>query len=436
MYVRNRNKNKNKKRINRVVSNKSKTSRQKRNSKTFTKTVKKTTDTNFLDFFKNKKLLVSLGIFLILFAVLLFISFYSYLSTWKEDNLIFDKGFNIIFSSKYSVNNITGKLGGWLAFVFMYKWFGVASFLFIPWFFITGLKLIGVKLKRYVFLTTILFSLILYFSLFFSGLFTTVGYGVLRGCIGDELIRMIKLWIGKPGLILFLVFTGLILLSVIIPKLFYNVIEKVKNIKLSSKTAGTEENSSETSNSLIENEDEEENIEDKENKDAIDEEEFKIIDISNDENEDTVDRKEEDDELEDEEEDEEDTDSIEQEEIPFEIVNPLEATNEVAEEDCIDDEEDENIPITSEPYDPKKDLSDFILPMHDLLAEHGSASIIIDKEELEANKKRIETTLQNYGIKIEKIVATIGPSVTLYEIVPAPGIRISKIKNLEDDIAL
>ena len=87
-------------------------------------------------------------------------------------------------------------------------------------------------------------------------------------------------------------------------------------------------------------------------------------------------------------------------------------------------------------YDPTLDLSRFELPNIDLLAEHGSGSPSIDKEELEANKNRIVQTLINYKIEISKIKATIGPTVTLYEIIPAPGVRISKIKNLEDDIAL
>jgi S-DNA-T family DNA segregation ATPase FtsK/SpoIIIE len=87
-------------------------------------------------------------------------------------------------------------------------------------------------------------------------------------------------------------------------------------------------------------------------------------------------------------------------------------------------------------YDPKLDLSEYKLPNIDLLEEHGSGNISVDKDELEGNKNKIIETLLNYKINISKIKATIGPTVTLYEIVPAPGVRISKIKNLEDDIAL
>jgi S-DNA-T family DNA segregation ATPase FtsK/SpoIIIE len=87
-------------------------------------------------------------------------------------------------------------------------------------------------------------------------------------------------------------------------------------------------------------------------------------------------------------------------------------------------------------YDPTKDLEGYMLPPIELMKEYGSGGVSINKEEIESNKDRIVQTLSHYKIDIAKIKATVGPTVTLYEIVPAPGVRISKIKNLEDDIAL
>ena len=87
-------------------------------------------------------------------------------------------------------------------------------------------------------------------------------------------------------------------------------------------------------------------------------------------------------------------------------------------------------------YDPTLDLSRYKIPSVKLLNDYGSGKIEIDKDELEANKNRIVETLGNYKIGISSITATVGPTITLYEIVPEAGIRISKIKNLEDDIAL
>ena len=88
------------------------------------------------------------------------------------------------------------------------------------------------------------------------------------------------------------------------------------------------------------------------------------------------------------------------------------------------------------PYDPILDLRDYKYPTLDLLANHGSDKIVQDADELENNKNQIINTLKNYDIQIQKIYATVGPTVTLYEIIPAAGVRISRIKNLEDDIAL
>ena len=88
------------------------------------------------------------------------------------------------------------------------------------------------------------------------------------------------------------------------------------------------------------------------------------------------------------------------------------------------------------PFDPRFELRDFKFPTLDMLNDYGGKKTEINSEELEANKNKIVETLANYGIAIDKIKATIGPTVTLYEIIPAPGVRISKIKNLEDDIAL
>lgn len=87
-------------------------------------------------------------------------------------------------------------------------------------------------------------------------------------------------------------------------------------------------------------------------------------------------------------------------------------------------------------YDPKLDLSRFELPNIDLLAKHGDGKVRVSEAELTANKEKILETLRNFSIEVSSIKAVVGPTVTLYEIVPAPGIRISKIKNLEDDIAL
>lgn len=88
------------------------------------------------------------------------------------------------------------------------------------------------------------------------------------------------------------------------------------------------------------------------------------------------------------------------------------------------------------PYDPRKDLENYKFPSIDLLENHGSGKLSIDKEELESNKNQIIETLRNFNISISSIRATVGPTVTLYEITPSPGVRVSTISRLENDIAL
>ncbi len=89
-----------------------------------------------------------------------------------------------------------------------------------------------------------------------------------------------------------------------------------------------------------------------------------------------------------------------------------------------------------EPYDPKLDLSHYKYPTLDLLRKYDVDKVGIDMEEQQKNKNQILQALQNFGVEISSIKATVGPTITLYEITPAPGVRISKIRNLEDDIAL
>jgi S-DNA-T family DNA segregation ATPase FtsK/SpoIIIE len=108
----------------------------------------------------------------------------------------------------------------------------------------------------------------------------------------------------------------------------------------------------------------------------------------------------------------------------------------VGDEEVLSNKEVDKKKKEFEPYDPTLDLSRFQKPSIDLLRDYGSSTIQVDRDELEANKDRIVSTLKNYNIDIANIKATIGPTVTLYEIIPAAGVRISKIKNLEDDIAL
>ncbi|MEO9020788.1 MAG: DNA translocase FtsK, partial [Ginsengibacter sp.] len=128
--------------------------------------------------------------------------------------------------------------------------------------------------------------------------------------------------------------------------------------------------------------------------------------------------------------------------VPDKRVSGSGLTLEVKNADTLEEKPKEIAPVTAkqkmqqDPYDPILDLRNYKYPQVDLLETYGSERIVQDASELEANKNQIINTLRNYDIEIQKIFATVGPTVTLYEIIPAPGVRISRIKNLEDDIAL
>ena len=120
------------------------------------------------------------------------------------------------------------------------------------------------------------------------------------------------------------------------------------------------------------------------------------------------------------------------EDLPLEIKEVEEFESEIEETEL----EKNSVGSIGTNYEPTLDLANYKYPSVDLLETHGSEKIIHDPTELETNKNQIIATLKNYDIEIQRIAATVGPTVTLYEIVPAPGVRISRIKNLEDDIAL
>lgn len=407
---------------------------------------------SLIEFFKSSQFKNTFGIFLILFSLLLLVAFLSYFSTWKDDAAIYESGF---WSSSLNENlkskNFAGKFGGWLAYVFIKRWFGIASFLFIPGLVIIGLKLLSVNIKRFNFFILSLISFLIYISVFVASVFPNSENPFMGGIFGSQAVKFIKLHIGNPGLILALIFTGITLVSIVLPKLYSLIVEKIKSKFSNLKNRKSSENDEiSEENQIAANQrfsDENHEIEEAENK------AFSVNKNNEDLNFEL--KKTEKTELSVNSETEQRADNIiefevnepakvnksdnkeSDSDIPFEII---EVQNEVVSNDEVSTEEDEEgkpkYGDINTPYDPRKDLESFVLPTADLLEDYGTGKINIDKQELEANKVKIENTLQNYGIKIDKIFATVGPTVTLYEIVPAPGIRISKIKNLEDDIAL
>jgi len=382
-----------------------------------------------LRFFKSKEFRSSAGIFLLLFTVLFVLACISYLTTWKDDDMIFEQGFwKAVFATEESASNVTGKFGGWIAYIFVKKLFGIPSLLFIPIFILTGLKLLDVNIKRFRFHIFLFFAYIIFLSILTATIFPEGGLSVFGGSFGIKATYILKSVIGKIGLVLLLIFIALVLISITVPAFYFRMIEKIKSLKISgrSKIKETEEKSHtgkdtpEAGNLIHEEEKNTDTTTDIENQD------HGPIELTTEKQNESSPPKQ--------------TEKQQTENaVPFEIVNPSDdnkSTDETAVTEVDTTAENQQYGSIDTPYDPRKDLESFVFPDTDLLKDHGSGTINIDKSELEDNKTKIETTLHNYGISIDRIFATVGPTVTLYEIVPSPGVRISKIKNLEDDIAL
>jgi len=347
----------------------------------------------------SKKNKIILGSFLIVLSIALFFSFTSYYFTWQADQSLLSEFQN----RNAEAANLLNKFGAAISHFFMYKGFGLASFVFPILLATTGLYLfLGLNAKNlwskwiWGLLGVIWVSIALGFF--------AISKPLLGGLIGYEMNDFLQDYTGKIGVLLILVFTFIIILV----RLFNFSPEAIGNYFREKRDALKKETALEkTQESSIDL--------------AVEEEpEIKI---------DTYTHK-------------KDIPPIEPEagldvNIPEEEPKIDLEVSKIAEEKEEKDIKADKLVKDFGEFDPKLELGKYKFPTLDLLDPHGvTGGITINQEELEENKNKIVSTLKNYKIGIAQIKATIGPTVTLYEIVPEAGIRISKIKNLEDDIAL
>jgi DNA segregation ATPase FtsK/SpoIIIE, S-DNA-T family len=366
---------------------------------------------------------IVLGSLLILFSIALLVAFISFYLHGQEDQSAVSQ----LTDRSEVVQNWLGKFGAYLADFIVYRGFGLASFLFVRLFFLTGIYLIvGIsarKLKGIWFWD--LFALIIVSILF--GFFAT-SLPELGGTVGYELNLFLQDYIGKTGTLLALLF-GLIIYVIfkikLSPEKIMSFFENTKKeIKTDLNTAPTTKGESayNLEEFAVAEENGLENIElkPKASQFEINKEALKpTISHSSEINLDPVLK----------------PNPVQPkpiEEIPLDTF----VVETAPEEDLIEENLASRLVSDFGLFDPTLDLSNYKYPTIDLLKEYSTGGITINQEELEENKNRIVDTLRNYKIEIAQIKATVGPSVTLYEIVPEAGIRISKIKNLEDDIAL
>jgi DNA segregation ATPase FtsK/SpoIIIE, S-DNA-T family len=377
---------------------------------------------NFSEMLSGNSLRNILGFSLLLFTTLLAVSMISYLFTWKHDqSQVSGSAWNFLFKSNAEVDNWLGRLGAWLSHSFVYNGFGLASFLIVFLLVISTLRLIFADfkvnlLRQYYHSILLLLSISISFGYLFNHL---IGLAFpWGGEFGLYLSRWLSGFVGSLG-------TGLLVL------VFWAIYVTVR-LNISLKLADILPNKQAAELDADEAPQASVNIQRTVRPQA--EEISPTIDLNDDY------------ELDEDEapwSDEMEPHLVTPSPQTLEITPAVEDTapkgpaleiEEVIEEDIL--AEGGVVLNESELYDPKLDLSSYKYPPIDLLVEHGSSKVQINAEELEKNKNQIIETLGHYNIEIDKIRATVGPTVTLYEIVPAAGVRISKIKNLEDDIAL
>lgn len=384
----------------------------------------------FLGFLQNKNFQRISGIFLVFIALIMLFSFLSYLFTWKVDDNVFSFSTSeILFNKDIKVANKLGKVGAILSNLFIKQSFGVASFVFILLFAQFGLRLLGIRflsIKKTVFhsIWTILLISTLTAYILFNSEFIILG-GNYGHIMANEWLR---LWFGNIGAGIFIVLCILTYLTLRFKIKWNFIVDKLKTDTVNS--TEKEENSIETSSIQKENSLKTTQADGKEINEKA-EQPSPQIDLTNstlEEEEKVETGKSISPENKEEKQKEEGVDFTIHHN-PEEEESALENTEENNNEQSIDK-------LKDNPFDPKKGLSNYVFPTTDYLDNHGSNNININKDELSANKDQIVNTLRNYKIEIDKITATVGPTITLYEIIPAPGVRISKIKNLEDDIAL
>ena len=395
------------------------------------------------------------GAICLLIALFLFVAFTSYLFTWQEDQDMVQLWRTQLFSTNdVKVNNLLGYLGAFIAYQIMFNGFGVAAYLFCTFFFVLGVNLFFTKPifslwrnVRYV----IIGLLVLSTCFAFVSVQAAFSWG---GALGEYSSSWLIKWVGSfgTGAILFIAgfsyFIWRFNPSFNVPSLSFLLPKKKEETFISEDNeeavkqewdlnqAAALQNAG--GNKLKENKDADGNLIPTEVPDGgklfIDE-----LSLEEEENTNIA-------EL-------EPTLIEEEDEIPevAPIVEVVPTKKNIANFDgeLLEDldleikegAEEAVIPAAAigslaSKYDATLDLKNYKYPNINLLETHGSEKIVQDPEELETHKNQIIATLKNYDISIQRIAATVGPTVTLYEIVPAPGVRISRIKNLEDDIAL
>lgn len=339
------------------------------------------------------------GLFFLFIALFAGISFISYLFSWRADQSFLDTELSSnLVNPDIRVDNLAGKAGAVISNLFIYKWFGISSMILVFLFLFYGIALLGSRLVPLVRTTKYGLIGMIWISVM-------LGYALPReafqfgGGHGLSIAGWLTALMGSAGTLAVIIVTGLAFVAL----LFRLTPDHLKRPEVTRFTVPVPETEAEADDEFV--------ITDKRQEESI------IQEIQDKNYSKQID----------------DLDLVHVDFDPDQVVpDPQMTVTDAAE--TAEDKLDMRAPMGD--YDPTLELSGYQFPGFDLLRDHSIGHPKVTDEELISNKNKIVETLANYKIKIEKIKATIGPTITLYEIIPAPGVRISKIKNLEDDIAL
>ena len=347
------------------------------------------------------------GSSLIILSFIFFISFTSYFFSGHIDQSSLSELLNRDIVSE----NWLGKLGAVLSHIFMHIGFGISSYILSFLILLSGVHvLLDLKNRKLIKNWLWGFYLMIFGSIFFA---LVERSGEYSGVIGYEINNLLADYIGVIGTSFLLFLLAMIYLTVRLNLRLEDVSRFYKMNWIYIQVSSIFKKRQKTINEEIQEASISNTVDDSTSNEEVKTEEETIVQ----EKADTETTKPK-------------TDTTkEKKEIDIEVEKIIE---EKSESDNLSDKLVENFGL----FDPKLELGNFQFPSLDLLKKYDSEKINIDKDELEENKDRIVETLGNYNIKISSIKATVGPTVTLYEIIPDAGVRISKIKNLEDDIAL
>lgn len=372
-----------------------------------------------------------IGVMVLLLSLYLFVAFISYLFTWKADqDQVFDFSWGLFFDQSLKVENLLGRFGAIVSNVFFYWGIGLASFISIFVLFKLGFLLLTGRSLRGLWSP---FQYALTFILFFSPLLAYIFGNVAfpwGGAFGNYISGWLVQFVGNLGTALLFVFLGIAFFV----WNFHHVTEKstfsfnLPKLSLLKSRPDPDLHDGEESDWNTPEE-----VEKQVSKSSLIKELDEINKTALEFDLPKVERKPQANSPRDADLEVVETNAPKPEKTPEPDMEPMVVGEAREAREMIIEKENE---IHLEPYDPTMALPKYERPRLSLLNDYTEDGVQIDREELEQNKDQIINTLRHYKIEIERIRATIGPTVTLYEIVPAPGVRISKIKNLEDDIAL